>query len=58
MRIIVVVIIERGLIEGSFSKKKHARQSKIENHREPKNKYGNETKLGGIVRWRNCDAPG
>ena len=30
---------------------------KIENHREPKHKYGIETKRSGIVTWRNCNAP-
>ena len=30
---------------------------KIEKHREPKNTNSIETKLGGIVRWQNCDAP-
>ena len=30
---------------------------KIENRLEAKNKNGYETKLGGIVTWRNCNAP-
>ena len=30
-------------------------RQKIENRREPKSKYGIETKRGGIVTWRNCD---
>ena len=37
--------------------KKLAIWQKIENHLEPKNKYSIETKGGGIVTWRNCNAP-
>ena len=33
------------------------RRQKIENHREPNNKYSIETKRSGIVTWRNCNAP-
>ena len=41
----------------SSRRKIMVRRQKIENHREPNNKYSIETKRSGIVPKRNCDAP-
>ena len=52
------VIIEWGLIEGIVWKEKRDGRQKIENHREQKHKYGNETKRSGILKWWNSEGPG
>ena len=50
-----VLLIERGLPEGNFSKKKRGKRPNVEKYREQNGKYSFKTKGGGILKLRNSE---